>query len=212
MLRNFDNYRTLSDEDFVRMLTSENANEELQEFFIRKKCSKIIEYISRNIYQSSTPNYIIGEFYEFLSNDNWTLLKSWKKKNGASLISYIARCSTNYFLHEAAKEKKRREEVITTGCTPGFLESLGDIADEEPANDIPVWQAYKMLNERDQAILQLLVIEEKNTLDAAPLIWKYIKSQQNYDEIPAKRVQCTISMAKHRAQTALLNNIQRLSN
>ena len=64
---------------------------------------------------------------------------------------------------------------------------------------------------RDQVILRMLVIDGNSALEAAPVIWKYIKNSKPLDQMEPKRVQCTIAMAKHRAQLALLNNLKQIS-
>ena len=46
-------------------------------------------------------------------------------------------------------------------------------------------------------------------MEAAPQIWEYIKSKSTLEETDPKRVQCTIAMAKHRAQLALYNNLKK---
>jgi hypothetical protein len=68
-----------------------------------------------------------------------------------------------------------------------------------------------MLNQRDQTILRLLVIDGNSALEAAPVIWEYIKNVKPLDQMDPKRVQCTIAMAKHRAQLALMNNLKQVS-
>ena len=69
-----------------------------------------------------------------------------------------------------------------------------------------------MLKERDQVILRQLVIDEKDIMEAAPVIWPYINSAKNIHELSQKHVQSTIAMAKHRALLALLNKLKTLTN
>ena len=68
-----------------------------------------------------------------------------------------------------------------------------------------------MLNERDREVLRLLVIEGFQMLTVAKEIWKYVDSKQDLSELSPKRIQGTISMIKHRAQLALLENLEKLS-
>ena len=58
---------------------------------------------------------------------------------------------------------------------------------------------------------RLLVVEEKRMLDIAGDVWKYINSKQSIDKLTPKRIQGSISMAKHRAQLALLDNLSKLT-
>ena len=68
-----------------------------------------------------------------------------------------------------------------------------------------------MLNERDREVLRLLVIEGFQMLTVAKELWKYVDSKQDISELSPKRIQGTISMIKHRAQLALLENLEKLS-
>ena len=108
------------------------------------------------------------------------------------------------------KEKKRQETEIALSTFDYLDYAEEDNISFDEQDKQMLWQAYEMLSERDRAILEQLVIEEKSALEAAPVVWKHINSQQEYDALPAKRVQCTLSMAKNRAQTALLNNMLNL--
>ena len=76
---------------------------------------------------------------------------------------------------------------------------------------MPIWKAYSMLNERDREVLRLLVIEGHQMLSVAKDLWKFVDSKQDVSQLPAKRIQGTISMIKHRAQLALLENLEKLS-
>ena len=91
------------------------------------------------------------------------------------------------------------------------MEYLYHIEDEEQQEEVPIMQAYEMLCERDQTLLRLLVVEEKRMLDIAGDVWKYINSKQSIDKLTPKRIQGSISMAKHRAQLALLDNLSKLT-
>ena len=92
-----------------------------------------------------------------------------------------------------------------------YEQLAGFVEEEEEIPTYPVREAFNMLNQRDQAILRTLVIDGSSALDAAPEIWKYIKNNKPLEEMDPKRVQCTIAMAKHRAQLALLNNLKQIS-
>ena len=151
-----------------------------------------------------------GEFYEFLSKDNWSVIRNWKNRNGATLYSYLAFCATNHFIHKRLAEKKEEQLFVTSSQT--MYEQMAEVADEEDEiQAYPVKEAFNMLNLRDQVILRMLVIDGNSALEAAPVIWKYIKNSKPLEEMDPKRVQCTIAMAKHRAQLALLNNLRQIS-
>lgn len=212
MLKYINDFTTLTEEELVNKLVTEEANEGLYAYFFKKMCKRLLDYLTYNVCHCDNPEFILGEFYEFISDNDWAVLRSWKKKNGASLTSYLASCSANYFMRKAAKERKRKGWEIPLSTFNYADNDAESFIEDETTDNSYVWKAYEMLNERDQAILQQLVIEEKKSLDAAPVVWKYINSTQDYTALPAKRVQCTLSMAKSRAQNALLNNIQEIQN
>lgn len=212
MATNGENYSQLSDTELIERLTATPVDEKLHNYFFTKKCRQFLRYISSNIYYCESENELWGEFYEFLSKDNWAIMRNWKNRNGASLYTYLAYCTTNHFIHKKLAEKKEQEQFLVPS-SQNMYEQLADFVEdeEEAVNTYPVREAFNMLSQRDQAILHALVIDEQSALDAAPAIWKYIKNNKPLEEMDPKRVQCTIAMAKHRAQLALLNNLKQIT-
>jgi hypothetical protein len=212
MATNGENYSQLSDAELIERLTATPVDEKLHNYFFTKKCRQFLRYISSNIYYCESENELWGEFYEFLSKDNWAIMRNWKNRNGASLYTYLAYCTTNHFIHKKLAEKKEQEQFLVPS-SQNMYEQLADFVEdeEEAVNTYPVREAFNMLSQRDQAILHALVIDEQSALDAAPAIWKYIKNNKPLEEMDPKRVQCTIAMAKHRAQLALLNNLKQIT-
>ena len=212
MLKAIDRYSRLSDKEWVEAVTAPDADRKLLESFFHAKCSHTLRYISLRIYKCHDSRSLVGELYEFLSDNNWSVLRKWEGRNGASLSSYIARCATNYFIQKEAAEKRRQEnEVLAT--TPELLEQLASLADEHDDNTeiSPVWQAFKMLNKRDQEVLRLLVIEGKQALSVAEYLWTFIDSKHEISQLTPKRIQGTISMVKHRAQLTLVEHLHKLN-
>lgn len=78
-------------------------------FFIR--CKPMLMYIGQYFCQyKQTPEELIGEFYEFLSADDWHKLRIFKYT--CSLNSYITIIATRYFQHERDKELLPLDENI----------------------------------------------------------------------------------------------------
>ena len=203
-------YAQMSDKELIDGLIAVPANSRLHKFFFQEKCKLFLKYISATLYDEEDGNTLVGELYEFLSNDNWKILRKWEGKNGCSLNSYLASCSMHYFAGRVRAEKKRNVfEAIPS--SPDIIEYLDHFTAEEENEMPPVWEAYGMLKERDQVILRLLVIEELDMLAAAREIWPYINSSHAIHEVTQKHLQSTIAMAKHRALLALLNNLKRLT-
>ena len=212
MPTNCDQYSLLSDQELIERLTATPIDEKLHSYFFTKKCTHFLKYISANIYHCESEKELLGEFYEFISKDDWAVMRNWKNKNGASLYTYLAYCTTNHFIHKKTAEKKEQERFFAP-LSQDMYEQMAKFVKEEDDEicNYPVKEAFDMLNLRDQTILRTLIIEGCSTLDAAPLIWKFIKNSKSLEEMDPKRVQCTIAMAKHRAQLALLNNLKQLS-
>jgi integrase len=210
MLKNDSTYSQLTDEEWVEKITSQTADEKYYRYFFYVKCTPLLRYISRRLYNSNDYMNLMGEFYEFLSDNDWAVLKKWEKKNEATLFSYLSRCASNHFINKENAEKRRQDREILPSA-PEAIEQMSIMAEEEQQEELPIMQAFELLCERDQALLRLLVIEEKRMLEIAGEVWKYINSKQNIENITAKRIQGSISMAKHRAQLALLDNLYKLS-
>ncbi len=204
------NFTLMSDIELVEGLTAVPADDELHKYFFQKKCKRFLKYISKSLYDNNCEDELIGELYEFLSDDDWKVLKSWDGKNGCSLNSYLASCSLHHFTNKVKMEKKRSAiEVLPS--TPEVIEFLDHFTPEEETSMPPVWDAYNMLKERDQVILRLLVIEEMDMLDAAPVIMPYMKTLSSINELSQKHIQSLIAMAKHRALLALAQKMNNLS-
>ncbi|MBE6285182.1 MAG: hypothetical protein E7093_01870 [Bacteroidales bacterium] len=210
MLKIENSFALLSDEELIERMTVPDVDEKLHEYFFYVKCAPILKYLSKKLYGSCDITILTGELYEFIASNDWAVLRKWEKRNEASLFSYIARCATNYFINKENSEKKRQDKETLTS-TPGIIEQISSFTEESEDESLPIWKAYDMLNERDREVLRLLVIEGFQMLTVAKEIWKYVDSKQDISELSPKRIQGTISMIKHRAQLALLENLEKLS-
>lgn len=209
MLRDESKYTLISDEEWIEKITSPETDEKYHSYFFYVKCIPLLRYIARKIYNRDDYLFLMGEFYEFLSNKEWAVLKKWEKKNEATLLSFLSRCAINHFINKENAERRRQNHEFRPS-TPEAIEMMNAVSEEEHQEELPILQAYEMLSERDKEILRLLVIEEKRMLEIAGDVWKYINSKQSLDKLTAKRIQGSISMAKHRAQLALLDNLYKL--
>ena len=210
MLKIENSFALLSDEELVERMTAPDVDEKLHEYFFYVKCAPILKYLSKKLYGSCDITILTGELYEFIASNDWAVIRNWEMRNEASLFSYIARCATNYFINKENSEKKRQDKETLTS-TPGIIEQISSFTEENEDESLPIWKAYDMLNERDREVLRLLVIEGFQMLTVAKELWKYVDSKQDISELSPKRIQGTISMIKHRAQLALLENLEKLS-
>lgn len=194
-------YAILSDSEWIKILTSFPLDERACNYFFNIKCRTLLKYIANTIFEGEEPESIIGDFYEYLSNNDWHVLRLYSSRNGASLGSYLSRCATNYFRNKKKQEEKNRPLWIER---PDIINELNHFVQEEEREQPPVWQAFNKLCKRDRDILQLLVIEGKSAIEIADKIWPQVKSTaKEWRELPVKRVQDTIAMLKRRALLAI---------
>ena len=86
-------------------------------FFVR--CKPMLIYIGQYFCQHKhTPEELIGEFYEFLSADDWHKLRIFKYT--CSLNSYVTIIASRYFQHKRDKELLPLDENIA------FVKNLQD--------------------------------------------------------------------------------------
>lgn len=199
-------YENLSDEEWIEKLLTIPPIQAIHHYFFKIKCMPFLQYIAKNILNIDCTDSILGEFYEFLSNDNWYVLRKFNKKNNASLATYISRCTVHHFL----KQKRKSEKNININIDHAdIVNQLNDFVIEEEENNPPVWQAFAKLKERDRKLLRHLVIEGRAATDIADEMWKYVRSnEKDWRKLPIKRVQDTISMMKRRALFSLLEELR----
>lgn len=101
-------------------------------FFVR--CKPMLIYIGQYFCQDKqTPEELIGEFYEFLSADDWHKLRIFKYT--CSLNSYVTIIASRYFQHKRDKELLPLDENIAfvknlqddRNSDAFFMEDLGKI-------------------------------------------------------------------------------------
>ena len=71
-------YDLMSDRELVDGLTAVPVNNKLHEYFFNEKCRHFLTYISNTLYNDDNFNMLVGELYEFLSGNNWKILKMWE--------------------------------------------------------------------------------------------------------------------------------------
>lgn len=205
-------YNELSDEEWVEKLMSVPPIEALHRYFFKVKCAPFLQYIAKNIMNTDQVESIMGEFYEFLQKDDWYVLRKYRAANGASLSTFLARCTLNYFCKQKHKEEKMSGMYIYYDDITAQLETFAATSDEMTM-DLPVLKAFDSLSERNKIILQLLVINEQSAIEAADTIWKLTRSKErDWHKLPLKRVQSTISMMKQRAIYELLEKLNEVKN
>ncbi len=190
-------YANIDDNQWIDILRATPKIDEAHRYFFCEKCKVFLKYISLTIFGSGSTYGILGSFYQFLSYDDWRVLRNYKGRNGASLCSYLSQSAIHHF----TAMKRREDAIIRVDLDQlTILQELSQFTIEEKEETPPVWDAFEQLSERDRTILRLLVIEEKSALEAADEIWPYVRSKnKDWRSMPPKRVQDTIAMLKKRA-------------
>lgn len=185
-----------TDREIIVALIANAPNDPRIDDFISNKCRAMLLYISRTIFGNDNFGGLTGEFYMFLSRNNWEVLRKYKEINKASLVSYLSICTYNYFL-AINKIEKIYYELITDQ-----LEDICDDFEEEDRDlaQLAVSIAYSQMKEKDKRTLELLVIEGKSALEAADVLWQYTKKKDvDWRTLPRKHVQDIIAVSKRNA-------------
>ena len=202
-------FASLTDEEWIDELTKVPANENAHVYFFNVKCAKLLKYISLNVYKSDYYNEILGEFYLLISKDDWRVLRNFENRKNATLYSYLTRCAVNHFITKRKKEIML-EEMHCSIDNYETDESLNNLISEEETDKTQVMTAYNALEPRFKETIQLLVLDGKSSLEAADQLWPYVKSKNNWRDMPVVRVQNTIAMMKHRAIFELTSEFNKL--
>ncbi len=90
----------MSDKEIVEKLIAYDACTIKYFFFVR--CNSMLSYIGQYFcHDRQTPEELIGEFYEFLSVDDWHKLRIFKYT--CSLNAYVTIIASRYFQHKRDK-------------------------------------------------------------------------------------------------------------
>ena len=64
-------YENMSDEEWVEKLLVEPPIQAIHHYFFKVKCNPFLQYVATTILKTGDAESIMGEFYEFISNNNW---------------------------------------------------------------------------------------------------------------------------------------------
>lgn len=119
-------------------------------FFVR--CKPMLIYIGQYFCQQKhTPEELIGEFYEFLSADDWHKLRIFKYT--CSLNSYVTIIASRYFQHKRDKELLPLDENIA------LVKNLQDDRNENAFFMEDFNKIIKRLQPFDRFLVQRILID-----------------------------------------------------
>lgn len=199
-------YHNCTDTDIIAALTGDKPNEGLVNYFFFDLCKEILTRISKSMSHDDNYKTIIGEFYVYLSKNNWNVLRQFQGRNNATLLYYLSYCANNHFA-----ELNRIKEIFIEDCQYEFADIYDEMDEEKELLCKAVSKAFTMLSEYHQKTLELLVINEMSSLDAADILWQYTRHKNiDWRTLPVKKVQDTLAKGKQRACANLMNKTTEL--
>lgn len=148
--------RNIADKKTVERLCQYDAQTIKEFFFVR--CKPMLIYIGQYFCQyKQTPEELIGEFYEFLSADDWHKLRIFKYT--CSLNSYVTIIASRYFQH------KRNEELLPLDEDISLTKNLQDGRDEDVFFMEDLNKIIKRLQPFDRFLVQRILIDGEKTVD-----------------------------------------------
>lgn len=140
----------MTDREIVEKLIANDPHIIKDFFFVRSKgaLGYIGQYFCRD---KQNPEELIGEFYEFLSADDWHKLRIFKYT--CSLNSYITIIASRYFQHKRDKELLPLDENIT------LVKNLQDDSNGDSFFMEDLNKIIKRLQPFDRFLVQRILID-----------------------------------------------------
>lgn len=154
----------MTDQQIVNNLIN-GDHRTIKDFFL-VRCKPMLIYIGQYFCQHKhAPEELIGEFYEFLSADDWHKLRIFKYT--CSLNSYVTIIASRYFQHKRDKELLPLDENIA------FVKNLQDDRNSDAFFMEDLGKIIARLQPFDKFLVQRILIDgEKpgDILDEAKLL------------------------------------------
>lgn len=197
--------------------------------FLNQYSMPFLKYIGREIVRvspviliSGEADYtlpIMGEYYEFISAPNINGIPGWRKlflyegKNGSRLYSYVSTITLRYFISVQSRRKKQ-SSILTSFYEGEKIESVemevlmdynGFERDKIMHQSDEMRNAWQKLPERDQKVLECLVVDGISGLEAFQLLSPYLNPKLNIpiDDWTTKQKQDAMALLKQRAKKHL---------
>ena len=156
---------SMSDQQLISQLIAGDPRAIEDFFFVR--CRAMLTYIGQYFCQSTqSPEELIGEFYEFLSADDWHKLRIFQYS--CSLNSYISIIAARYFQH------KRDQETIPLDDVLPFVEDIQDNATDETFLMEDIQQILEKMPPFDRFLLQRILIDGTKPRDVLDEAREYV--------------------------------------
>ena len=155
----------MSDQQLILQLIAGNPQIIEEFFFVR--CKPMLMYIGQYFCQNiQSPEELIGEFYEFLSADDWHKLRIFQYT--CSLNSYISIIASRYFQH------KRDQETIPLDDVLPFVEEIPDNSTDETFLMEDIQKILEKMPPFDRFLLQRILIDGTKPRDVLDEAREYV--------------------------------------
>ena len=212
----------LANKEVARRVVS---NEEpVVNYYLGPLCEGLVRKISQMMGSDAYADFflfIASPFDEATSRPGWHKVSLYDGRD-CSLKSYTSYISCRHFYKQALREKKRKiseTELLEFRDYASLLDCEQPDHDGDSEEQLRMKRAFAMLKERDQKVLEYLVIEKMSGIDAYMLLESFVHPQAKdgltSDEVKAqwtlKQKQDVVSLMKGRALKHLLERYNELN-
>lgn len=219
---------TLAEYELVRRVSGNEIKEVA--FFLNEYSTPMLNCIGKDIHADVTIDTsgrvsyyqsLMAPYYFFISAQDlkWHKLCLFGNKDNASLTSYLSCITSRFFRKEKIKEdndniNKNSISVQENEDVPILLEQKEDL--DETIDPVLMALALKakdrLPDERDRKVIELLIMDDTDTLDAFEELSAYIapKKSLSIKDWDTKRKQNAVSLLKLRAKEHLRIEFQKL--
>lgn len=144
------NHTKMTDQQIVNNLIMGDHRTIKEFFFVR--CRAMLTYVGYYFCQSKqTPEELIGEFYEYLSADDWHKLRIFKYT--CSLNSYVTIIASRYFQH------KRDKKLLSLDENFALVTNLHDNRNSDTFFMVDLGKIIARLQPFDRFLVQRILID-----------------------------------------------------
>lgn len=157
----------MTDHQIVQELIAGNQRMIEHFFFVRLRPALV--YIGQYFcLTKQTPEELIGEFYEYLSANDWHKLKIFKYT--CSLNSYVSIIASRYFQH------KRDKEMVSIDENPGIVRGIEDKDSSDGFFMSDLSRAMEKMQPIDRFLLQRILIDGEKPRDILGEVLEFVKT------------------------------------
>ena len=202
----------------ITMIGFSHASEKARAFFLTEYSDGLLNYVALEICHIDREE-IDAEYYTFISQENYYThvpyykLALYKRKNNATLLTYVSTITVRYFKHLNAKRKKKEIKFVLVGEQVETSNIFSDngvienpwfplyIQQNDESNEITdkLISMIDKLPYREQLVIKLMVMGNASGADAFEVIAPYLNPEKPISEFTRKNKQDAMSLLKGRA-------------